>query len=215
MRTTVATVLVVGLAMTMGALALVTVLWGTLTREVRTAAALRGQDVAALLASDASSSGAGRLAVNEADELLIQVLDEHGRVVNASPNAAGMAPMARLGPGESRLVEIPVEAPVEDDGPFLAVATGANTPQGRRTVIVARSIEAVGETTRAVADLLAVGLPLLLLVVVAVTTWIVVGEALAPVKAIRPRSTRSPPPPCTGASPTRRPTTGSAAWPGP
>jgi signal transduction histidine kinase len=183
-RTTVAAVLVAGLAMAVGGLVLVTVLRGTLTREVRTAAELRGQDVAALLASDASGSGAGPPAVDEADELLIQVLDEHGRVVNASANAAGMAPVARLSPGESRLVEIPVEAPIDDDGPFLAVGTGAGTPQGRRTVVVARSLEAVGEATGAVAGLLAVGLPLLL-AVVAVTTWIVVGRALAPVEAIR------------------------------
>jgi signal transduction histidine kinase len=174
---------VVGLAMATGALALVTVLRATLTREVRTAAALRGQDVAALLASDAAGSGAGPLAVDEADELLIQVLDEQGRVVQASPNAAGMTPVARLSPGESRLVELPVEAPIEDDGPFLAVATGAATSRGRRTVVVARSAEAVGEATGAVAGLLAIGLPLLL-AVVAVTTWVVVGRALAPVEAI-------------------------------
>ena len=167
-RTTVAAVLVVGLAMAMGALALVTVLRATLTGEVRTAAALRGQDVAALLASDASGSGAGPLAVDEADELLIQVLDEQGRVVEASPNA----------------VEIPVEAPIEDDVPFLAVGTGAATSRGPRTVVVARSIEAVGEAVGAVAGLLAIGLPLLL-AVVAVTTWVVVGRALAPVEAIR------------------------------
>jgi signal transduction histidine kinase len=183
-RTTVAAVLVAGLAMAVGALALVTVLRGTLTREVRTAAELRGQDVAVLVASGASGSGAGPLAVNEADELLIQVLDEQGRVVDASPNATGMEPVARLGPGESRLVEVPVDAPIEDDGRFLAVGTGADTPQGRRTVVVARSIEAVGEATTAVAGLLAVGLPLLL-AVVAVTTWVVVGRALAPVEAIR------------------------------
>jgi signal transduction histidine kinase len=181
-RTTVAAVLVVGLALAVGALVLVTVLRGALTREVRTAAGLRGQDVAASLASDAS--GAGPLAVNEADEQLIQVLDERGRVVNASPNAAGMAPVARLGPGESRLLDIPGDAPIEEDGPFLAVGTGADTPLGRRTVVVARSIESVGEATTAVAALLAIGLPLLL-VVVAVTTWVVVGRALAPVEAIR------------------------------
>jgi len=183
-RTTVAAVVVVGLAMTVGALVLVTVLRATLTREVRTAAELRGQDVAALLASDAAGSGAAPLAVNEADELLIQVLDEQGRVVEASPNATGMAPVARLGPGESRLVEVPVEAPLEDDGPFLAVGTGADTPRGHRTVVVARSLEGVGEATGAVAGLLAVGLPLLL-AVVAATAWVVVGRALAPVEAIR------------------------------
>jgi signal transduction histidine kinase len=181
-RTTVAAVVVVGLAMAVGALLLVTVLRGTLTREVRTAAQLRGQDVAELLASD--GSGTGPLAVGEADELLIQVLDEQGRVANASPNAAGMAPVARLGPGESGVVEVPVDAPIEDDGAFLAVATGADTPLGRRTVVVARSTEAVEETTAVVIQVLAIGLPLLL-AVVAVTTWIVVGRALAPVEAIR------------------------------
>jgi signal transduction histidine kinase len=181
-RTTVAAVVVVGLAMAVGALLLVTVLRGTLTREVRTAAQLRGQDVAELLASD--GSGTGPLAVGEADELLIQVLDEQGRVANASPNAAGMAPVARLGPGESGVVEVPVDAPIEDNGTFLAVATGADTPLGRRTVVVARSTEAVEETTAVVIQVLAIGLPLLL-AVVAVTTWIVVGRALAPVEAIR------------------------------
>jgi signal transduction histidine kinase len=92
--------------------------------------------------------------------------------------------VARPGPGESRLVEVPPGAPIEDNGPFLAVGTVADTPQGPRTVVVARSVEAVGETTAAVGGLLAIGLPLLL-AVVAVTTWMVAGRALAPVEAIR------------------------------
>ena len=92
-RTTVAAAVVAGLAMAAGGLALVAVLRASLTGELRTAARLRGQDVAELLAAD--PAGRGPLAVNEADELLIQVLDERGRVVLASPNAQGMAPMAR------------------------------------------------------------------------------------------------------------------------
>jgi signal transduction histidine kinase len=181
-RTTVAAVVVAGLAMAVGGLALVAVLRGALTRELRTTARLRGQDVAELLAAD--PAGRGPLAVNEADELLIQVLDERGRVVLASANAQGMAPVARLRPGQSAEFEIPEAAPVEADGGFLAVATGADTPLGPRTVLVARSTEAVTEATAAVGGLLAVGLPLLL-AVVAATTWVVVGRALAPVEAIR------------------------------
>jgi signal transduction histidine kinase len=95
-----------------------------------------------------------------------------------------MAPLARLRPGRSAEVDIPEAAPGEADGRFLVVATGADTPLGRRTVLVARSAETVTETTAAVAGLLAVGLPLLL-AVVAVTTWIAVGRAFAPVEAIR------------------------------
>jgi len=181
-RTTVAAVVVVGVAMGVGAVVLIAVLRGTLTREVRIAAQLRGQDVATLLASDPSPVGA--LAVDEADELLIQVLDDQGRVVAASPNAGGLEPVARLRPDESRLVRAPPGGPVEAGGELAAVATGADTPLGRRTVVVARSTEDATEATAVVGRLLAVGLPLLL-AVVAVTTWIVVGRALAPVEAIR------------------------------
>jgi signal transduction histidine kinase len=181
-RATVAAVVVVGVAMAVGAVVLVAVLRDTLTREVRTAARLRGQDVAAVLASGAS--GPGPLAVDDAEEALIQVLDEDGRVVAASANAAGLAPVARLRPGQSTEVELAAGAPVEEDGEYLAVATGAGTPLGPRTVVVVRSTEAVTEATAAVGALLAVGLPLLL-AVVAATTWILVGRALAPVEAIR------------------------------
>jgi signal transduction histidine kinase len=179
-RTTAAAVLVVGLAMVVGALVLVAVLRDTLTREVRAAARLRGQDVAAVLAAQ---GGAGPLAVDDAEELLIQVLDPDGRVVAASANAAGLPPVARLRPGESAEVDAPPGAQVED-ADLLAVATGADTPQGPRTVVVVRSTEAVAEATAVVSALLAVGLPLLL-VVVAATAWVVVGRTLAPVEAIR------------------------------
>jgi signal transduction histidine kinase len=64
------------------------------------------------------------------------------------------------------------------------VAVSAGTSLGGWTVVVARSTETVTEATAAVGGLLGVGLPLLL-AVVAVTTWFVVGRALAPVEAIR------------------------------
>jgi signal transduction histidine kinase len=185
-RTTVAAVAVVGVAMAVGAVVMVVVLRSTLTREVRAAARLRAEDVAAVLAAGPGSgaTGPGTLAVDDADELLIQVLDGGGRVVAASPNADGRPPVARLRPGSSAEVEIPAGGPVDEGGEFLAVATGADTPQGQRTVLVARSTEAVGEAVAAVGGLLAVGLPLLL-AVVGVTTWVVAGRALAPVEAMR------------------------------
>jgi signal transduction histidine kinase len=185
-RTTVAAVAVVGVAMVVAAVVLVVVLRSTLTREVRAAARLRAEDVAAVLAAGAGpgAGGPGSLAVDDADELLIQVLDGGGRVVAASPNAEGRPVVARLRPGSSAGVEIPAGGPMDEGGEFLAVATGADTPQGQRTVLVARSTEAVDEAVAAVSGLLAVGLPLLL-AVVAVTTWVVVGRALAPVEAMR------------------------------
>jgi signal transduction histidine kinase len=199
-RTTVAAVVVAGLAMTVGALVLVAVLRDTLTREVQTAARVRAEDVASLLATD--PSGRGSLAVDDPEEWIIQVLDQGGRVVRASANAEGLGPLPRLRPGESAEIEVKPGGPVEEGGQYLAVATSADPPAGSRmtgtlavggavgvsagggTVLVARSTEIVTEAAGAVGGLLAIGVPLLL-VVVAGTTWFVVGRALAPVEAIR------------------------------
>jgi signal transduction histidine kinase len=187
-RCTAAAVVVVGVAMAVGALVLVAVLRDTLTREVRTAAQLRAQDVATVLAAEAGGPGAadGRraLAVDDADELLIQVLDEAGRVVGASANVEGLPAVARPPEGGSVEVEVAGGSGIEEGGEFLAVAAGVDTAAGRRTVVVARSTEEVDEALAAVGGLLAVGLPLLLLVMAA-TTWMLVGRALAPVEAMR------------------------------
>jgi signal transduction histidine kinase len=177
LRTTVAAAVVVGVAMAVGAVVLVVVLRDTLTREVRTAAGLRAAEVAAVLESGATP---GALTVGDAEDLLIQVLDQDGEVVASSPNVLGLPPVARLRPGES----VQVRVPIDNDDDFLAVATAANAPEGRLTVLVARVMDTVGESTRTVSGLLAVGLPVLLLVVAA-TTWRVMGRALAPVEAIR------------------------------
>jgi signal transduction histidine kinase len=176
-RTTVAAVMVVGVAMAVGGVLMVTVLRDALTRQVAAAARLRAMDVAAVLASGAEPQ---KLAVDDDEDLMIQVLDRDGRVVMSSPNVKGLPAVARLRPGESA----PVEVPIDNDDEFLAVATAADTGDGRFTVVVARNVETVAQSARIVTGMLAVGLPLLLLLV-GVTTWRVVGRALAPVEAIR------------------------------
>ena len=176
-RTTLAAVAVVGLAMAIGGLALMAVLRDTLTREVRTPARLRATAVATDLQSGAQPA---ELAVGgDAEDLLIQVLGDRGEVVASSSNVRRLPPVARLPPGASATVDVPI-----DNDDFVAVAVGATTPQGRRTVVVARALDVIGDATRVVTELLVVGLPALLLVV-AVSTWRVVGLALAPVEAIR------------------------------
>jgi signal transduction histidine kinase len=176
-RTTVAAVLVVGLAMAVGAVALVAVLRASLTRELRATTELRATELAADLQSGARPA---ELAVGgDAEDLLIQVLGDRGEVVASSSNVRGLPPVARLPPGASATVDVPI-----DNDDFVAVAVGATTPQGRRTVVVARALDVIGDATRVVTELLVVELPALLLVV-AVSTWRVVGLALAPVDAIR------------------------------
>jgi signal transduction histidine kinase len=171
LRTTAAAVAVVGLALLLGAVALVGSLRAVLTDQVRAAATLRAGEVA-----DALGRGGDPVAlVADDDDLALQVLSPAGEVVAASPNAAGQPPLVRLSPGESRVIDVPF-----DDEDFLAVAVADDG----RTVLLARNLDLVIESTRTVTILLAIGLPGLLLVVAA-TTWRVVGRALAPIDAIR------------------------------
>ncbi len=169
-RTTAGAVAVVRLALVLGAVLLVLMVRATLIGNVRAAAELRAGEIAATL-----GSGPPSLAVSAPDEQLIQILDRSGRVVAASANVTGRPALVRLAPGATATVRTPV-----DEDEFLAVA--ARAADGR-TVIVARALADAQESTQVLLGLLALGIPLLL-VVVGVTTWQVVGRALAPVAAI-------------------------------
>lgn len=176
-RTTIAAVVVVAVALLVGGVALVVAMRRTLTQEVRTAARSRAAEVASVLETGTVPAA---LVVDDAESVVIQVLDGTGRVVASSPNVAGLPAVARLDPGRSARVRAPV-----DDDEFLAVAAAADdTPDGRVTVVVARTLESVDESAGVVTRLLVIGLPLLLLVV-GVTTWRAVGRALAPVETMR------------------------------
>ena len=175
-RTTVAATVVVGLAMVVGALLLVAILRANLTEAIESAVDLRAMDV---VAGIESGSGTGNLAIDESDDMLVQVVAPDGRVVASSHNVEGLPPVVRLSPGESRVITVPV-----DDTDFLATAHGAETTDGQLVVVVARTIDTVADSTHTVTRLLAVGIPLMVLLVAAIT-WNVVGRALAPVEAIR------------------------------
>jgi signal transduction histidine kinase len=144
---------------------------------VLTTAEARADAVSAGLRSGA---GLAVVATGEADEEFIQVIDAEGAVLDATANVGGEAALVRLSPGGSATVDrVPFE-----DGSFLAVARASAIDGTRVTVIVGRSLEDVDEATRPVVASLLVGVPLLLLVVGAVT-WRVVGRALGPVERIR------------------------------
>ena len=174
-RTTAVAIVIVAIALVAGAMALLTVLRGTLIDEVKDAAGAQALEVARQL----DSGQPPILEVAPSDEQLIQVLGPDGSVLASSRNVAGEAAVARLRPGESEQVITPL-----DSEEFMAVAEGAQTSDGPRTVLVARALIGVFETTAVVTKVMLIGLPLLL-VVVAVTTWVMVGRALAPVDAIR------------------------------
>jgi signal transduction histidine kinase len=173
--TTAVATTVVAIALVIGAAGLIAALRRTMVDEVAEAAWAQARDVARELE-------VGRppiLEVAGADEQLIQVMTPAGAVVASSLNMAGRPAVVRLAPGQSAQTITPL-----DDDEFVAVAEGAQTPNGPRVVLVARALVDVLDTTTVITRLLIIGLPLVV-AVVALTTWFAVGRVLAPVEAIR------------------------------
>lgn len=175
-RTTLFAAGAVATGLVIGAVVLVLVMRASLADEVAGAAELGAAEVA-----DTLTGGGGRPleALADADEGLVQIVNERGEVIESSPNVAGRPALADIAPGESAEV-----TPLTGAAPFVIVADSATTPAGRVTVLVGRSLDGVVEATDIVVGLLAAGLPILLGLVVLVT-WTAVGRALAPVAAIR------------------------------
>ena len=172
-RVTLAAVVVVGLALLAGAVGMITLVQRAHEDNVRSAARLRAAEIAAVLES---GQAAGTLAVDDDEEVLIQVLDATGAVVASSPNMAGRPPVADVHPGKAKRID---ETPLEDEA-SVVVAVAARGRAGTFKVLVARTL---GDgSTEEVAELLRIGLPLLL-ALVGLTTWLAVGRALIPTLA--------------------------------
>jgi signal transduction histidine kinase len=177
-RTTVLATAVVGVTLALASVALVLALGAALTRGVERT--VRQQVTAAAdVVADGETPG---VLASDDDDTVAQLLDAEGRVVAASPSLTDAGPLVHGGdtePGRSTRVEI-----AEENDDFLAVTATADTAEGRRTVVVASTLEVADESSEVVAALLLVGLPAVL-AVVALITWRVVGRALAPVEDIR------------------------------
>lgn len=176
-RITAAAVVVVAAILAVVGLSLVAALRWSLTGDVLAAAKLRAQDVANVLHAGSPAAG---LAVEDPEDVFIQVLDGRGRVVASSPNVRGAPPVADLEPGATATISDP---PVDDD-PFVVVAVAAATPDGPATVVVGRTLETISDATTVLTRAMLVGLPLALALLGA-AAWHLVGRALAPVEAIR------------------------------
>ncbi|MFZ6005284.1 MAG: ATP-binding protein [Actinomycetota bacterium] len=179
-RTTVAASVVVGMALLVGGLGLLAVLKESLEDNVETSARLRADDVAALIGSGLSPEDLSVEDPPDDDISAVQVVDASGRVLVASANMSGEPAVADLADGGSTRVR---GLSISPEDSYLVVAKTADTSDGPVTVLVARGLEPTGETVASVARALAVGLPVLLLLV-SLTTWVVVGRALRPVAAI-------------------------------
>lgn len=174
-RTTVGATAIVGIALLLGAAALVAAMRSTLTSEVRSVARLRAFGVAEAIES---TDGKAFPEFNDEDEL-VEIVDAGGQLAGASPALKNQGRLPALEPGKTVRIRVAI-----DDDEFIAVAVNATTTRGRYKVIVALSLLEVADAIGVVRRLLLIGLPVLLSLV-ALTLWKVVGRALAPVEAIR------------------------------
>lgn len=158
LRTTVGAVIVVAVALGIGAVALVGLQRDALRDGVESAAEERASVVAAQIEAEGLPDRLPGSDGEDDDEIIVQVRDGAGEVVLGAERLPG-------------------------DG-YLVVSEGAGADDQEYVVRVAASLEDVDESTEALVPLLLVGVPVLLLVVGG-TTWWVVARALAPVERIR------------------------------
>jgi signal transduction histidine kinase len=185
-RAALAATVVVALILAIAAVAFVGLqrrqLEATLTDVAAQQAAAVAADVARKGAVAADVTPAGR-----SERALVQVLTRGGRVVAASPTIAGEAPVVddRPPPGRT-IVRRATTLPIGEEETFAVVVRGVRGPDGDAVVISAQSLETAERATEVLVRLLALGYPILLLLVAGTSYWLT-GLALAPVDAMRRR----------------------------
>ncbi len=133
----------------------------------------------------AESGGLPRVLVNVTDDSVAQVVDEQGRVVAASANAAGAPPLTDdPATGGLQLEEIVGPDDDETEEYRLWTSTGPSADGGRVRAYVGTSLESVREATQNLRSVLVVGVPLVWLLLVGVS-WLLVGRALRRLDRIR------------------------------
>lgn len=186
LRATVVAVVALAIAIVFGAGALVVFLDMRLTASATEAVTIRVQDLASQVSSqDAAGIEAFALST-PGDNTVIQVLDSNASVLISSSSIEGepgiVSPSSQPGP-----VTVTARALPFVDGIEYAVASqGVNRSGATLTVVAAQSLAPVQQSVSAVVAALAIGAPLLLVGVGAVT-WIAVGQSLDSVRRIRSR----------------------------
>ncbi len=179
-RATLLATALTGLTLLIGSVALVLTLDARLTSAADDLARSRVQD---LLALSAAGGPSGTLR-NVTDDGVAQIVTQSGEVLAASPNIAGRPAISDLDPG-SALVVRTVDAPDDAETETYRLWAGAeNGPDGRVIVYVGSSLESVDEATGTLRRSLALGAPVVLLLL-AGATWLVLGGALRRIDRIR------------------------------
>ena len=179
-RATLLATAITGLTLLVGSVVLVATLQAHLRAGADDLAGSRIHDLLQLAATGDLPS----TLTNLDDNGVGQVVGADGRVLAASPNIRGRPPIADFDPGPGltvRTVDAPDDA--ETETYRLWAGTGPS-PDGPVTVYLGTSLESVREASAALRRSLLVGVPVVLLLL-ALGTWLVLGRALSRVDRIR------------------------------
>ena len=181
LRVTAVAALAVGVALFFAAVLLIGLLRTRLDTAATTAATLRARDIAALAEADALPN---TLALPGEESAFVQVVNDAGVVIASTENIDGEVAISTAKPsGFEPLTMTILVDPLDQADRMRVVALNATTTLGEVTIYTGESLENAHDTTAAITTVLAVGLPLLVVIVAAVTWW-AVGRTLRPVRDI-------------------------------
>lgn len=171
LRTTALATVVVAIALGIGSVLLVGLLRDSLMDGLEGPAE---QQIASIERALQRGESPRSVLSGDEDDQFVQIVDADGQVL-ASTGEDDESP--REPPEDGTVTEL-------DGEQYLFVREEVDASGGEVAVVVGQSTEDVDESTAATTRLLAVGVPILI-VVVGVATWFVVGRAFAPVDRIR------------------------------
>ncbi|MFJ4223407.1 sensor histidine kinase [Microbacterium sp. NPDC089695] len=175
-RTTLGATAVVAVALIAGALSFYGILGASIRSGAVNTAEQRVEELADRLDGPGGPGGPGGRGLSSVgDDEIVQIIGRDGSVRSASEDA-----LDELGSAALPVADDPRTTTI-DGTPMLVVSEDLDDDQ---TLVLAVPLDDDHDALSTVATLLAIAVPLLL-VLVAVTTWLVVGRALRPVTRIR------------------------------
>ena len=185
LRTALSATLVVAIALVAASVGLVLLQRHQLTQGLAEVAEDQAELVADLL-EHSRPTGSELEAIAAGDDAVVQILSATGEVIAASDDDLEKTPLTDRRPASEDPLVFTVPAIPDEDEPFVVVVLAAEEDSERLFVVAVQSLESVEDATEVTTTLLAVGVPLVL-IVVAATSYLTAGRALAPVEQVRSR----------------------------
>ncbi len=180
-RVTSVAVAVLALALVLVGIGAVAVQQRILHERIESSLRAGGDELAAQVRAGAVPE---RLVTSGRNLAIAQVVVADGTVRGSTANVSGQPPIIDLAPavGAEEIREV-AGLPVDDDT-FLVLALGTDGPDGRATVLVAETLEPLGDAREVLTGLLAVALPVVL-AMAGVVIYLAVRRTLGSVERAR------------------------------